>query len=266
MRGVTVTLPEASERKLNEITMARDLALDQSRSLQARTNQLPSDAVEFHARLSPERDKHQHRWNQLHQLVSRLNQFQLRLRPDEVLVPSAPLDLRIKGSLPNAIGQTRKGIADLRMEIAKARAAPLTQAAKQDAVNRYLASLSYRFHPRVTFDLQGNAKVIWQHEEMVHSKDDVLGMLYWFAPIAVRKAFSEMLAQEPEPEDATTPEAKAELIRKFEATLYQLECQEECLITSAAADGTEVLRRPEANPFAVLQVQIVAKEAADVAA
>jgi hypothetical protein len=188
------------------------------------------------------------------------------LPPGYVLESAPPPDIKINGRLlPRMIELTREQIAEVQREIAQVRAAPLKQSSQQEAVNRYLASQALRVRPRVGFDAQGNAKVLW-NEDLLHSKDDLLGILFWIAPSSVSKAFSEMLSPEPEPEPdgALSPLEREQRISKFTNTLLTLERHEEYLIERAADEGTEITRRPDASPIAVLQLQI--KEAADAAA
>jgi hypothetical protein len=262
-RAIQVTLPEQSKQRLDELVMQRDLAMDQQKALQARINMCDdtSDSL-IRDRLIAEHSKQALRANHLQRLVSACNQYlmQLRLAPGTTLELHPALNLTIKTSLPKAVESTREQIADLQREIARTRALPLKHSSKQEGINRYLAGLALRFQPRVAFDQFGNAKVIW-NEDLVHSKSDVLGILYWIAPSSVTKAFAElMLAHEDEPEDAVSPQEREQQINKFNGTLLQLERQEEALISCAAADGHEITRRPDASPMAVLNLVIVQEE------
>jgi hypothetical protein len=108
---------------------------------------------------------------------------------------------------------------------------------------------------------RGNAKAMWR-EDMVVSKDEILSLIAWAlgpnGPAELVEAFA--IDEEPEAEDAISPEEKAATINKFSSTLLQLERQENSLISCAAADGFEIVRRPDANPMAVLNLVIVARE------
>src|SRR6516162_9146726 len=99
MRGVQVQIPEQAQQRLDELTIARDLALDQTRALQARINMCDgsSDSM-IRDRLTAERDKQQHRHNALSRLVSACNQWLvgLRLVPSTALEVHPPLNLTIK--------------------------------------------------------------------------------------------------------------------------------------------------------------------------
>jgi hypothetical protein len=104
----------------------------------------------------------------------------------------------------------------------------------------------------IGFDARGNATLKW-HEEMA-TMDQTLG---------VERVAAAFVADLPPPaEDAISPAEREREISKLSGTLLQLERQEEVIISCAFADGTEILRRPDANPMAVLRLQVAAKEAA----
>jgi hypothetical protein len=266
MRGVQVEVPDVAKARLDALGIARDEALDSSRAAQSRMNMLPLDAVEMQAKLTAERDKHAHRHNHIHRLLSSCNEylFRLRLPPGQVLEPAPPPDIKINRSLSAAIAYTREQIAEVQREIARTRALPMKRASQQEAINRYLASQALRVEPRVSFDQRGNARFLW-NEDLIHSKDDLLGILYWIAPSSVSKAFAESLPQD-DPEGAVSPDERDAAVKKFTNTLTALEYQEEHLIERAAADGMEVLRRPDASPLAVLGVVIAAAKESQAAA
>jgi hypothetical protein len=245
--------------------MLANSALDLSRSFQQRLN-MAEGSADLQAKLTAERDKAALRHNHNHRVLSACNQFlfQLRLAPGFCLESVPPLDFKIRTSLPNAVEATRARIAEVQREIAVVRAAPLKQASQQDAVNRYLASQALRVAPRVGFDAKGNARVLWA-EDLLHSKDDLLGVLYWIAPSSVSKAFAEMLSPGPELEGALSPEEREQAIKRLSSTQLQMEMQEEFLIEQAALGGHEITRRPDVDPRAVLQIQIVAQEQGAVA-
>jgi hypothetical protein len=242
----------------------RDLALDQTKALQARINMLDG-SPQLAERLVSERDKQALRANHLQRLVSSCNQYlmQLRLAPGTALEVHPPLNLTIKTSLPKAVESTREQIADLQKEIAKVRSAPLKVESKRDAARAYLERLAQVYAPRIVFDGRGGAKATWR-EDMVVSKDEILALIVWAlgpnGPAELVEAFQ--IDDEPEPEDAISPEERHQQLSKFANTLLTLERQENSLISCAAADGHEITRRPDANPMAVLNLVIVQQEPA----
>jgi hypothetical protein len=264
MRGIQVQIPEQAQQRLDELTIARDLASDQMRALQARINMADgtSDSM-IRDRLTAERDKQSLRHNSLARLVSACNQWLvgLRLVPGTALESHPPLNLQIKTSLPAAVASTREQIADLQKEIAKVRAAPLKVSSKREAARAYLERLAQSYAPRIVFDGRGNAKAVWR-EDMVVDKSEVLAMISWAlgpnGPSELVEAFQ--IDEEPEAEDAISPEERERQLSKFANTLLTLERQENSLISCAAADGFEIVRRPDASPLAVLNLVIVARE------
>jgi hypothetical protein len=189
--------------------------------------------------------------------------MQLRLVPGTTLEIHPPLNLTIKTSLPKAVEATREQIADLQKEIARVRAAPLKVSSKRDAARAYLERLAQVYAPRLVFDGRGNAKATWR-EDMVVSKDEILALIVWAlgpnGPPELVEAFQ--IDEEPELEGALTPLEKEETLGRFSKTLLTLERQENSLISCACADGFELTRRPDADPMAVLNLQIVAQEPA----
>jgi hypothetical protein len=246
---------------LADLQASRDSALDASRSAQERLNQLPDDAdPRLRDRLSAEQSKHALRYNQLHRLVSSVNEYVVRLRlaPGTALAPAPPLDIQSRSAPAAEVASTREQIQEVLREIAAVRRAPLKHGSRQAAVVMHLANLARRVRPRISFDAKGVARIGWL-EDMVVDKSEVLGMICWalgpLGPQELASAFE--LEQEGEPEGAVSPEEREERLGKLSDDLLALERREEALIERAAADGTEVLRRPEASPMAVLGIQIV---------
>jgi hypothetical protein len=264
MRGVQVQVPEQAKAKLDLLTMLANSALDASRSFQQRLNMVDSNA-DLQAKLTAERDKAALRHNHNHRLLSACNQylFQLRLPPRFVLESAPPPDIAIRTTTLKAIEATRAQIAECAAEIARTRALPLKHQSQELAVATYLARLAQQVRPKICFDVRGNAKIAFA-EHMVVGKSDVLGLIVWAlgpnGPAELVEAFE--IEQQPEPENAISPEERDQQISKFTNTLLTLERQEEYLIERSANEGTEIVRRPDANPMAVLGVVIVAREAA----
>jgi hypothetical protein len=86
-------------------------------------------------------------------------------------------------------------------------------------------------------------------------------MLCWLAPASVLSALKREIEAAGAPVNAMPAAERIKRISELEAQLLALERREEVLVSCAAADGTEVLRRPDANPMAVLGIVVVAKEA-----
>jgi hypothetical protein len=134
------------------------------------------------------------------------------------------------------------------------RSLPMTRASQLDAIRARLAGLSAWAKPMIGFDARGNATLRW-HEEMCTMDQALALMVYIVGHERVAAAF---VADLPEAsEEAISPQEREREISKLSHTLLALERQEEVIISCAFADGTEILRRPDANPLAVLRVHIV---------
>jgi hypothetical protein len=131
-----------------------------------------------------------------------------------------------------------------------------------EQVIRYDYAVLRPARPKIDYDQQGTARIVWRED--LATMDSVAGMLALLFPQELTEAFQ--LDAEPEPANAVSPEERDQQISKFANTLLQLERQEEFLIERAADEGTEITRRPDANPMACLQIQIVAQEAATASA
>ena len=99
------------------------------------------------------------------------------------------------------------------------------------------------------------------HDDVIASKQDLIGTLCWLAPTSVLSALKREIEAAGALVNAMPAAERINRISELEAQLLALERREEVLISCAAVDGTEVLRRPDANPMAVLGIVVVAKEA-----
>jgi hypothetical protein len=257
VRGVVVELPPSATAKLTELGLARDLALDASRSCQQKINQLPDDnPSQMLARLVTERDKQAERNNILHRLLSACNQwlFQLRLPPGYVLVPvTLPVTLPPGQTAAEAIDAARAEIASIKNQELAVRRAPLKKQSQQESVVGYLARLADRVRPKVSFDPRGIARIQWASEDFI-TRDEVLGLLVWsLGPLGAAQLVEAFeLGQEAEPPNAISPEERETKLSELAAALLAAERRESALLDKAGG----VLPRPEMSPEAYLQVEI----------
>jgi hypothetical protein len=232
MRGATVALPPIAAEKLSELTLARDLALDASRSSNARLQQLPLDAdPRMRERLAAEQAKHQQRFSVLSRVVSAINQWavELRLPAGHVLEPAyVRIELKPKETLAEAIGNVRAEIAGLKGQITVVRSAPLKKSSQQDAIAAHLDHLARQSRPKIGFDARGNATVRWVED--LATMDGVLGLLVLvLTPQVVASAFQRDLEQEPEPADSLTPAERDQRLGELSVQLLERERIEEAL-------------------------------------
>jgi hypothetical protein len=256
MRDFTAHLPAAAKAKLEALGMARDAAIDAARGATVRANMLPAEASELRDKLMAEQQRYAQRQSQLHRLLSVVNQwlFQLRLAPGQCVQMAPPVAIRLElgQTEAGAIVKVRAQIGVILDQIKAARSAPLKKQSRQEAIAKYLAGHALRVRPRVGFDQYGNAKVLW-NEDLVHTKDDILGLLSWFlgGPAELMHAFE--LDQEPEAPNSLTPSDRDAAVAKLQGDLLALERLEAALLDQADA----VLPRPDMSPPAYLGVEIV---------
>jgi hypothetical protein len=263
MRGVPpVELPASARSKLAEIEAEWMAAEDAARGAVNRINSLPRSNPNLLARLESERDRHADRHRQLGMLRSRLNQwhFELRLPPGVVLeeAPAIRVELKNGEKVGDAIANVRREIADLGQQLGRTKLAPLPKAEQTKLVEEYVVRLFRQGAPSVGI-VQDRLRVLWKGDTVM--PEDTAALLAWIAPDAFCRAIERELAEVPVRADAMPAGERIRRVEELSAQLLVLERKEEHLIETAAADGVEVLRRPDADPRAVLGLQIVAAAA-----
>jgi hypothetical protein len=260
MRGPQVELPGPAAAKLAELTLARDASLDAGRSAQARANNLPAnDAADaMRGMLYAESSRHAEKHQIFSRLLSRCNQwhFELRLLPGTVLETAPPIDVKLGPgeTAGEAVAAVRREISGINQQLAAVRSAPTKMANRKEAVITHLARLALRVKPRISFDVQGNARTMWA-EDMVAGKDDVLGMLaYFLLPETIMAAFD---LDRPDPPDALSLLEKEQRLSELSAALLILERKEAALLNDS------ILPRSDMNVMAYLGVRIAQAQAAE---
>jgi hypothetical protein len=256
MRGVLpVELPPAAREKLTTLELQRDSALDASRSCQSRINQLPRDAdPRMQERLASDQGKHAERHRTLSMIVSRCNQWcmELRLPPGSTL-QSASAEVRLKNgeTVSAAVEATRGEIKTLSQRLGVVKIAPPPLDEQLDRAKEFVARRALLAKPKVA--VQRDALRVFWYDDVITSRTDVLNLLCWAAPDMVLVALQDMIG-ESSPSNAMPAVERDKQIDHIERRLFELELQEEALISHAAADGVDILRRSDASPLAVLGV------------
>src|SRR5437899_2210131 len=97
VKAIEERLPQLAHSKLRDFTLARDLALDASRSANARLNALPRDAdQQMRERLASEQGRQNRRHGQLHALLSKVQQWLSELPATVALQPVPPVSVELK--------------------------------------------------------------------------------------------------------------------------------------------------------------------------
>jgi hypothetical protein len=259
-RGIQVEVPQSAQDRLDELTVLRDAALDAAKATQSRINLLPEDAEgALRQRLADDLNRHVRCQNDFHRLLSACNQFlmQLRLAPGQYLAP-----VTIAGTPPegqtaaDAIAHIRGLIAALNRKISETKRAPLKKSSRGEAIGKYLGMLAQRAKPRIGFDQQGNARI--QFVEDIATMDTTVGLLALCFPQELATVLEASLGEGPaDAPNAVTPDERERQLARLADELLDLERKEVALLS--LAEG--MLPRPETNPMAYLQIQIMAAEA-----
>jgi hypothetical protein len=241
------------------LNIDRDSALDQAHALQNRVNMADSSDVLIRDRLTAEQQKARDRNNTLHRLLSAVQQwwFALRLAPGEVIRTVAVPAKVEKGQTPaEAIGKLRVEMLAISQDLARVRHAPLPIADQVAAAEKYVAQRGGVNGPRITV-VRDQLQLQWP-DDVIASKQDLLGVLCWLAPTSVMAALKREIESGPAAANAMPAADRVAKVADLEARLLDLERRESALLDKA--EGA-VLPRHDMNPLAYLQIEIVAREA-----
>jgi hypothetical protein len=253
-RGIQVEVPQHAQDRLDELTVLRDAALDAAKSKQSRINLL-TDETEgaMRQRLAADLNKHTRCQNDFMRLLSACNQWliQLRLPPGQYLAPvtigGAPPDGQTAGE---GVAHLRGLISALNRKIHEVKRSPVKHGSQREAIISHLAYLAQRVRPRLNVDRNGKAHVVWA-EDLIADKNDLLGLFALICPGETLAMFQ--IDEKPEPADALTPDEREAQLNRLADELLELERKEVALLS--LTEG--MLPRPETNPMAYLQVQIM---------
>jgi hypothetical protein len=260
MRGVTVTLPESARAKLSALEVARDLALDATRSCVARLSGLGRDFdPQLQARLAAERDRHAARHRALAGLIHKINEWLMGLRANTALeiAPTVDIKLREGETIFDAIEATRNQISSSQGQLAVIRAAPLPVEDQRQSVAAYVERLGRQARPVVSVVQNGTLRVGFR--DVLIEAEQTLALLAWVAPDQVRDALIGVLEAQPRVVGAMPASERLQRVAEIEDKLTELEYAEEAMIEHAAKQGIDILRRVDASPPCVLGVAVKAR-------
>jgi hypothetical protein len=260
-----ITTPDAARDRLRDIELARMAAEDAARGTAGRLNGLAQDTdPELRDRLRAEHDRQTARQRQLNVLHSRLRQWLRSLPPGTALEPVPPASARpLKGeTTAQAIARLRDEIAAAQSQLRAVRSAPPTK----DEIKKLAAHYVQQLAPKVEVD-RGvfKASFVNSQAEFGATREDLMAVLAWLLPDAMTHALEREIDALPE-ERPRMPRAEQERrSAELAASIEQLERHEEALIEMAASEGTEITRRGDASPAAVLGVVVGRRGAAQAA-
>jgi hypothetical protein len=185
------------------------------------------------------------------QTLAQLKSWIERQAPNKILQPVAPPPLRANRMNVGAVlEKTRARIAELSAELAVLQRAPLARADIEAAIKAHVAELAAQARP--TIDRAGGLRITWP------ARATAVQTLAWLDPAALAAA----IAHEIPPSvgkgkgKGVSESERASATKRLKSELLAIEREEEALVTLALANGVDAVRRPMADPRAVLQIEV----------
>jgi hypothetical protein len=260
-------LPDEAQTKFEIVRMeaidARDAAIDLTQKLKDAEYEAegtdPSAANKTRIALLRTRlQEAQARDFAMRNLVSNLSLF-IQRAANNSAITIWPFDRR---SLPKKkrSGDAKEALASIRAEIEETKnaigaieRAPIAGKSKRAATKKYMEGLLAKGQPKVRVDHNGEV-----HFRLGAGADSValadarghhlLGMMLNL--FGIEAVLDKVAPREPDREDAITPAQRDERLTELRDRLLLLEREEESLI-----DSSGILRRADADPRAVLQIE-----------
>lgn len=174
------------------------------------------------------------------------------------------------GGWPQAVEEQRGRLAGLRDRRGAVEKAPRSVAEAVEQVKAHVARLRETGAPDVKYLLRpggGVSDIRWPETNSYHRKDgggtartrvpDVPAILAWLYGKDLEAALVAEIeaAAGSQATETLTDAERARLLAELDAEILQAERIEESMIRAAAVEGLEILRRPDADPRAVLSVE-----------
>lgn len=217
------------------------------------------DEQEEIQRLEGIKEQQQRRHLELANINMKVRRFLMQLPPHAVLEDALREKARPrKGESPlDAINRIREEVRAAQSEVRKLYQAGPRVADLKRAAKRYVDELAARptitaTHEKfdLTFDNGSSA-----------AGPNIRAILAWVYPEALLKRLEDEIDAMPVPELALSLKEKNERLAVAKEKLLALEYSEEILIESAYDDGEQIVRRFDADPQAILGVQIKRRKA-----
>lgn len=179
--------------------------------------------------------------------------------------PTRPPSLEKDDSYASALARVRSEIAAAKGEVEQARAAPLPKSELKREARRYVERLAELGRPSITTH-SGTFAISWQlglntpisqtsRLQELGPVNPALATLAWLdAGTMIRRLEQEIDALPQQDGIASTDRPRS--VAQIAERLLDLERGEEALIVAALESGLAVQRRPDANPLAVLGLQV----------
>lgn len=213
------------------------------------------------SRLQGLQAQQQRRHTELANGVMRIRRFLMEL-PANVELEDAPRDKvqpRKGESLSDAIKRVQQEIRDAQSDVRKLYQAGPRAADLKRAARAYVRGLAETGRPKIT-GTHEKFEIEFQTGQFTLAPN-MRAILAWLDPVALTKRLEDEIDAMPVPALALSSKEKNERLGVAKAKLLVLEREEEALIEAAYDDGQQIVRRYDADPAAILGVQIKRKKA-----
>jgi hypothetical protein len=261
-------LPPPAREKLVAIEGQRFDALDAAASATRRMNAggVRNDMED--ARLSAVRERESRRAEELGAFTSRAKLWLNDLAPSVTLEMAPPIGAELLDgeSLQQGVTRLRDAITAASLELIRVRNAPLPKEHLKAAARTHVAERAARGRPQNIAVERRQFTLRWPECDAFGPSGWVLDLLAWMAADQMISAFEAAIDANGDAREAMGALEKARATGELETKIDFWERQEEAIITSAAEQGIEILRRGNASPMAVLGLVIATEAKAQAAA
>lgn len=276
--GSTERLPKRARLKVNGMIDAETDALDRLNTTISRVSGLfkalrlkgadadPADnslaeVEEETARLQAIQAQQQRRHVELTNSNMKVRRFLMELPAHFALedVPREKVRPRKGESMLDAIKRVRLEISSAQSEVRKLHHAGPRAADLKRAARAYVSGLAEKGRPKITATHE-KFEIEFSTGQFTLAPN-VRAILAWLDPAALLGRLEDEIDALPAPALALSLKEKTERLAVAKAKLLVLEREEEALIEAAFDDGQHIVRRFDADPQAIIGVQVKRKKA-----
>lgn len=206
------------------------------------------------------------RWQDVAGVVARCEEWLADADGPLAAAGKAKPSRRGLGTWRGAVDQIRDALADIDADLHRVRSAPPTHDEAKASVRAQIEALAEAGAPDITSLVDGTSKNLrWPQPELRNDGPrlvrpdgpDAFQALIWATrDQIIAKIESEIDQMEVDPE-ALTAKDRREAVARLEAKRLEVERTEEVAIEAAEKDGATIPRRLDADPRAILGVEVV---------
>ena len=237
-----------------------------------RHSELTSEIARLDAEIAHLAQQQQERSEKHHsaaQVCAEITAWLTALPPSTVLAPVTvePVKLRHGNSIASAIERLRADLTAAQHELQTIRFAPPTPAEIEQQVHAYVASCRRAGGPLISITHERGLAVSWFGSapglpQPTIGPPQLAAVLAWLDADAFTARLLATFSDLPSSGEGVSAAARQTRINELTEHIEQLERREEFHIEEAARHGLEIVRRPTANPAAILGVQVAKPRAA----